>query len=58
MSLVFVVSTKVAILADTLGIHGPVKVVAFIGHLSATLGMVTILAHAVCIVRLAGMRAL
>lgn len=50
MSLMFVVPTEVAILANPFGIHGTVKVIAFIRHFGPPLGMVAILAHTVRIV--------
>lgn len=58
IALIFVVLTKVAVLADALGIHYTVRMRTFSSQLGSTLGVVAILAHAISIVCLVGVAAL
>jgi len=57
-SLAFVVDTEVAVLAQTLGVEGPLCMTTDGGHLGSALGVVTVFAHAVSIVLLVGVVAL
>jgi hypothetical protein len=50
ISLLLVVDAQVTILADTLCIEGPVRVLAFASSLCPSPGVVAVLAHAVSIV--------
>ena len=58
LALALVIGAQVAVLANALGVQGPISVGALGGLLSSPLGMIAVLAHAVSIVLLAGVGAL
>jgi hypothetical protein len=52
-----VVDAEVTVFADALRIELPVVMLALSGKLCASLSMIAVLAHSVCIILLIGMRA-
>lgn len=57
LALALMVGAQVAVLANALRIKGPIIVGALSRLLSSALGMIAVLAHAICIVLLGGVGA-